>query len=457
MEVTSKTIEQLLSGHQEFITRADVARKYYGNRNVIRDIGANIYRDPKTAEVNPLRLADNRISHDWHRLLVAQKIAYLLTYPPTFDIGSASANDMVLQTLGDDFSEISAALGVDASNCGVGWLHYWKDKKGAFRYHAVDPTQIVPVYSGKLSSELVGVLRCYTELNPETGKTEQFTEYWDDTKVRFFRREIAGNGTAYVTFSYPEIGEEMIHKMGAVPFIPFYNNEDHTSDLILYQDLIDAYDKVVSGFANDMEDVQEIIFVIKNYGGQDKSEFMQDLKMSKLIKVEGEGGVDTIRAEIPFEARGAFLDRTRKQIFVSGMGVDPDPQQFGTASGVALKYLYSLLELKAGLMETQFRKGYAQLVRAICRHHGMSEPAKITQTWTRNAIQNDLETAQIAQQSMGVISDKTILKNHPWVEDVEAEQKQIEKEAADSEKRQEQYGFPALNQPKPSEDDPDEQ
>lgn len=139
------------------------------------------------------------------------------------------------------------------------------------------------------------------------------------------------------------------------------------------------------------------------------------------------------------------------------MGVDPDPEQFGDSSGVALKYLYSLLELKAGLMETQFRKGYAQLIRAICRFRGMAEPVKITQTWTRNAIQNDTETAQIAQQSMGVISDKTILKNHPWVEDAGEEQKQIEKEAADSEKKQEQYGFPALNQPKPSEDDTDEQ
>ena len=138
--------------------------------------------------------------------------------------------------------------------------------------------------------------------------------------------------------------------------------------------------------------------------------------------------MDTIRAEIPFEARGAFLERTRKQIFVSGMGVDPDPQAFGDASGVALKFLYSLLELKAGMMETEFRRGYAELVRAICRFKGIGEPKKIIQTWTRNAIQNDLETAQIAQQSTGVISQQTILKNHPWVEDAEAEQKQLGKE-----------------------------
>lgn len=452
MEVNSKTIKRLLAGHAEFITRADEAVRYYENRNKIMQKGAK--PDVLTAEQNPLRLADNRISHDWHRLLVTQKVGYLLTYPPTFDIGSTSANDDIMQTLGDNYAEVSAALGVDASNCGVGWLHYWRGDDGLFRYYTVDPTQVIPVFSDRLGSELVGVLRCYTQLNPSTGNVEEISEYWDDQKVRFYKKNTNGN---YAYFDYPTIGTEMRHNLGAVPFIPFYNNGDHTSDLILYKDLIDAYDQVVSGFANDMGDVQEVIFVIKNYGGQDKGQFIRDLKLEKTIKVDGEGGVDTIRAEIPFEARSSFLDRTRKQIFISGMGVDPDPEQFGDSSGVALKYLYSLLELKAGLMETQFRKGYAQLIRAICRFRGMAEPAKITQTWTRNAIQNDTETAQIAQQSMGVVSDKTILKNHPWVEDAGEEQKQIEKEAADSEKKQEQYGFPALNQPKPSEDDTDEQ
>lgn len=53
--------------------------------------------------------------------------------------------------------------------------------------------------------------------------------------------------------------------MGEVPFIPFWNNVTHTPDLPLYKDLIDAYDKVYSGFHNDIDDVQEVIFVIKNY------------------------------------------------------------------------------------------------------------------------------------------------------------------------------------------------
>ncbi|WP_447515834.1 phage portal protein, partial [Clostridioides difficile] len=66
---------------------------------------------------------------------------------------------------------------------------------------------------------------------------------------------------------------------------------------------------------------------------------------------------------IPIEARDSLLKTTEKQIYVQGQGVDPKPENFANTSGVALKFLYTLLELKAGLMETEFRLGFAKLVR----------------------------------------------------------------------------------------------
>ena len=116
--------------------------------------------------------------------------------------------------------------------------------------------------------------------------------------------------------------------------------------------------------------------------------------------------------------------------------------------------MYSLLELKAGAMETEFRSGYAELVKAICRFHGLSEPKKIIQTWTRNSIKNDLETAQIAQQSIDVISRLTVVKNHPWVEDTEEEMKQIEKEQnQNDEARKQSFGMVNNNPPGGEEDE----
>lgn len=90
--------------------------------------------------------------------------------------------------------------------------------------------------------------------------------------------------------------------------------------------------------------------------------------------------------------------------------------------------MYALLEMKVGLMEPQFRVGFAKLIRAICRFYNM-KCDKILQTWTRTGIKNDTEQANICKNSVGIVSNKTILKNHPLVDDVEAELEQLKEES----------------------------
>ena len=230
------------------------------------------------------------------------------------------------------------------------------------------------------------------------------------------------------------------HDFGEVPFIPFYNNNIHTDDLRNIKPLIDVYDKVYSGFINDLDDIQELIFVLSGYGGEDLNSFLSDLKKYKAIKVEGDegGAVSTLNIEIPIEARKSILEATRKAIFEQGQGFDPQPENFGNQSGEALKFMYSLLEMKTGLMETEFKLGFARLVRAICRSLDI-QCDTIIQTWTRTCIKNDTEQAQICKDSVGIVSKKTILKAHPLVEDADAEIKQLEKEEKEAQEKADTY------------------
>ena len=192
----------------------------------------------------------------------------------------------------------------------------------------------------------------------------------------------------------------------------------------MYKDLVDLYDRVSSGFANDIEDVQQIIYIITNYGGEDLGEFLNDLRRYKAIKVNNDGvssggGVSTLAIDIPVEARNSLLDRLRKDIITFGQGVDPDPDQIGDTSGVALKHKYGLLELKAGALETEFRPGVAQLVRLLMPD--LPEDDAIKQTWTRNLVQNDLEQAQVVEMLAGVTSQRTLDENNPLVDDADEE------------------------------------
>ena len=104
VKVNSRTIQRLLQGHGQFIREADEARRYYSNVNRIKQDNSVLQRQAETEQAlgNPLHLADNRISHSWHNLLVTQKVSYALSYPPVFDVGNKTATNGLQR-----FSEIS--------------------------------------------------------------------------------------------------------------------------------------------------------------------------------------------------------------------------------------------------------------------------------------------------------------------------------------------------------------
>lgn len=447
LETMKKVIKRYTAGHAEFITNAATAERYYRNKNDI------LKNKPKTQEEdteNPLRNADNRIPRNFHGLLVNQKAAYMFTAPPLFDIGKQEANNRITEVLGDKYAKTTKDLCINASNCSVAWLHYWVNSEGQFEYGVVDSKQIIPIWTSDLNKKLSGVLRVYDQSDDTDGELYTVYEYWNDVECQAFRKKSSDNLEeglqSYAMFNNFVDGtstedDTFTHNYGQVPFIPFFNNNINASDLVNIKGLIDVYDKVFSGFVNDLEDIQEIIFVLSGYGGTSLAEFLQDLKKYKTVKLddqEDKPGLSTITIDIPIEAREKLLEITRKAIFEQGQGVDPQPEAFGNASGVALKYLYSLLELKAGLMETEFKLAFGELVRAICKYLNV-ECKTIIQTWTRTAITNDLELATIAAQSKGVISDKTIQKNHPWVEDADQEERQIKKEQQEAEDEADQY------------------
>lgn len=445
IEVIQKLVKENQRKHREMIRKASVAERYYRKENDILKKGAR----GQSSDGNPMRSADNRIPANFYNILVNQKASYLFTDPPIFDVGNKTANNTVQDTLGDSYAKVCKDLCINASNCTVAWLHYWVNDEGKFRYAVIGSQQIIPVWTNDLEKELSAILRVYDTLD-ENGRKLNIYEYWDKEGCHAFYKKSRDAMSSLKPYNvYVEVEDQTYidsnywrHSFEEVPFIPFFNNAEGGNDLNDVKELIDAYDKVYSGFLNDLEDIQEIIFILAGYEGEDLGEFLQKLKKYKTIKVDNEeenkGGLSTLTIDIPVEAREKMLAMTRKSIFEQGMGIDPDPQNFGNSSGVALSYLYSLLELKAGLMETEFRPSFGRLVRAICRHAGI-DVEKVIQTWIRTSVRNDAELASIAQQSTGVVSQKTILRNHPWVVDVEKELAQMKAEEQEELGRQQGY------------------
>lgn len=450
--------------HQKFVKKVEVSERYYRNdTDIMRDVEnqGGIERPKVSRSEDPLRTADNRISHNFHFILTTQEASYAFTEPPKFDAGDKELNDLIDESLGseDEFAKEAKDLCVDAVNAGVAWLHIWIDEEeGTFEYANVNPKNVIPIYTKDLKRKLSGLIYTYEDVLDD-GQEVTVYEYWTKEKMQKFYKANDAVGESIgelmpardfvirdvATGHELEQTNEFINPFSDIPFIEFKNNNISTPNLDNYKKHIDIYDKVYSGFVNDIEDIQQIILVLRNYGGADMDEFRNDLAIYKTIKVEDHGdgdksGVDTLSIEIPVEARDTLLDRTKEQIYESGQGVNPHKEVGTAASGVALKQIYSMLELKVGLLETEFRLGFTKLVKFILEFHGKDiKKHKITQKWTRTRIDNDLEQAQIVSTLSTDTSRENIAKANPLVSDWEAELKLQEQDRTSEERMMDDY------------------
>lgn len=407
---------------------------YYDNKNDItrREL------DDKTKieeENNPLRNADNRVSSNFQQILVDQKVSYMGSVPPAIDLESETLNKQVAEKLGDDWPRTLQRLITDASLAGVAWLHLWEQEDN-LKIAVVPPDQVTPIYGDSINHELVAIRRTYVALDIEAGSYYIHDEYWNDKQAVFFKRP---KGKGYndmlpdnrLTIFDSNLPDEQTatnvfdHNLGQVPFVPFFNNSRQKPDLIKYKGLIDAYDLIYNGFLNDVQDVQQVILILTNYGGADLQDFMKDLRRHKAIKIEQDepgdkSGVDTLSIDIPVEARNSLLDRTMDSIYFQGQGVNPAKLELGTnLSGVAMKLLYGPLELKAGNLETEFRASINTLIRFILRYLNVAnaDTMAINQKWTRAAVQNQAEQADVAAKVASFTSAENLAKANPVVDD----------------------------------------
>src|SRR5690625_1396354 len=434
-----KTIKKIIDEHDTTKMREGV--RYYENEN-------DIMTRQQYAVIDGVKMIDedkpnNKIPHGWHKLLVDQKVAYLVGNPINFDTKDEELLEHINEYFGDKFDDVANELVKNASNKGKEWLHVYIDEEGEFDYMIVPAEQVIPIYEDKRQTRIQHIIRYYPIILDDETVTQ--VELWSDKDVTYFLLKDKSLILDYTEinnpashFYYVNNQQEQGYGWGRVPFICFRNNEEEKSDLHYYKDLIDAYDLKVSDNQNSFEEIQELIYILKGYEGQSLSEFMQNMKYYKAINVDSDGGVDTLQAEIPMTSIDSHLDRLEENIYTFGQGVNVNTDKFGnTPSGIALKFLYSLLDLKSDTLERKFRTSLQELMWFLCEYLEMSgdthehDYKSVRFTFDRSMTTNDLENAQIAQMSKNIISDRTILSNHPWVQNVQYEMEQIEKERGD--------------------------
>lgn len=431
---TSKERELMLKGEQYYKVENDIL-----SRKMIR------YEDerPVVDETKP----NNKLSHGFMHLLVEDKVNYLLRKPYSLECEDETYLKSVKETLGKRFQKKLAQLGVETSNKGIAWLHPYIDADGDFKTMLIPSEQCIPLWKDNDREELDALIRYYVveEYEGKVKKLVTKIEYHTAEGVEYYLMDRDGvvilDAEKYleepgdgVTLPHFEVNGEP-GSWDRVPFVPFKNNDYELPDLQFVKTLIDNYDLTRSDIANSLQELKDFIIALKGYGGESLSEFMRDLAYYKAVKLDADenAGLDKIEIPINIDAAEKHYQALKKDIYDFGQGVDKSSDKLGNSpSGIALKFMYSGLDLKCNAMEDWFKWGFEQLLYFVNKFHEITKQPvsdkEITIVFNRDIAINESQAITDCMNSKGVISNRTIVAQHPWVEDVDEELAQIEKE-----------------------------
>ena len=204
---------------------------------------------------------------------------------------------------------------------------------------------------------------------------------------------------------------------------------------------------MLSDFENIMqEDSRNTILVIKNYDGTDLGEFRRNLATFGAVKVrydgDTKGGVETLEITVNAENYKSILEIFKKALIENAMGYDAkDDRLSGNPNQMNIQSMYSDIDLDANEMETEFQAAFEEILWFVNVHfanmgQGEFEKEKIEIIFNRDILINETEVIENCQKSVGILSDETIIGQHPWIDDPKRELKRLEKQ---QEKEQEEF------------------
>ena len=325
-----------------------------------------------------------------------------------------------------------------------------KNENGENRFIIFDPKEMIMFYDD--FDEPILAIRYYTktELSEVNNKKafekvqyaeiydKQYKETWTKSKKGQWekgeREYIYAKKQTFINAETKEVMAENIEPMDnqVFPIIEWKFNKSCTPTLSNIKDFIDLQDINLSDLANNVEDIQEAIWILENYNGQNLQEFMEDLKIKKAIKVGAGGSAHSETVQIPIQARDKLYELCNKNIYKFGFGINfSERDSLGNVTGVALKWSYAPLEQKANAIENNGQEPLNNFFNILFRLLGVDYDSNDLEfVFDRTMIANEQEQTSTVMSASSQLSQKTILSNLPMVKDVDEEIKQLEEENA---------------------------
>lgn len=411
-EMTIELLSYYLSKHKENInSRYQLLQNAYENKY-------KIYEAPRKSDWKP----DNRISINFAKYIVDTFNGFFCGIPVkvTSDDENVSAYIEFLNSYNDQDNG-NAEIAKIGDIHGKGNEMYYIDEDGQPCITYLSPLESFFIFDDSILKRPLFFVRFYTdEDGVEHGSWSDSSvvqHFIDDGEIRW-------------------VDEPKIHGFPGVPATEFLENEEQMGIFESALPAIDEYNKAISEKANDVDYFADAYLSI--LGAKIEEEDLEQIRRNRIINFEGDDtcpSVSFLEKPSADATQENLLTKLERLIFQTSMVANISDENFGSSSGIALRYklqaMNNLYRVKERKFTSAMQKRYKLIFgNPVSMSHGVNSDdwMNVNIKFTPNYPANLSDEADIASKLDGVVSQKTQLSTLSIVDNVDDEIERIEEE-----------------------------
>lgn len=365
---------------------------------------------------------DKRIAVNFAKYITDTMNGFFIGIPIKIDCDDPDISEYVeFLDQYNDQDDNNAELSKMCSIYGKGYEMYYVDDLGSIGITYLSPENAFMIYDDSILERPRYFCRIYKDADDT-----QYVSVSDRHTVRYASME---GGLHWI----PD--EEKIHGFKDVPATEFRENKEEIGIFEPVLTMINEYNEAISEKANDVAYFADAY--LKVLGATVKDENLEQIRNNRIINFSGilENGqldVDFLQKPDGDSSQEHLLDRLQTLIFQISMVANISDENFGSSSGIALKYKLQAMSNLALTKQRKFTSGMNRRYKVIFSNpvSGMRDDdwVKLRYTFTQNMPANLLEESQIAGNLAGIVSQQTQLSVLSCVDNVQQEIEQIQQD-----------------------------
>lgn len=401
------TLELLQKYLQRFsfdVVQMQRLKNYYeGKHDILRKTTSDKRRPCNRLVINfPQYIADNFTSY-----IVGNPI----TYSSQQDL--TELNRILLYNDADD---ADTQIVKDLAVYGRAYELHWIDETGTERFKPVSPLEMFVIHNDTLEDDIIGAVRII-KIDNLDGTFSIYVEYYDDKQVTTYKT----NGT----FSSLEFIEQRNHFYKDVPVVEYKD----TSSFEMVLSLVDAYEKLASAEVDDYEAFVDAIMVLKGINADDEDAFA--LMEKRLMCLPQDASAEYLTKQVNTQQIEQIKDQLEQHIHKISNCPDFSSDAFATSSGIAMQYKLMGFTNVAKQKIRHITFGIRRRLELIGNIINLTDGFDFREIHIIFTPMLPIDIDAIVNQVnslRGLVSDKTLISQLPFVFDVDAELKMIEEQ-----------------------------